>query len=388
MSVTWHSFDLLTGRRGAPVEVKANPSVSRFINEASEATVEVLIQRNGQQVPDWQASTRPGYTMLVALDDETDAPIWGGYVYRRVADAGSYVTCSLVTLENYLDRRYIVNNVEFVQADQVSDIAAGVLAASNGNGVQFVIDAPYSNWKRDRTYLIDEDKTFLSIFEELAGVENGIEFTVDLRWGDESHVTLDRVFKVRNRVGTAYLGAVGSNSDAPVCEFHLPGAVSAFTYVEDYSSENGANAVMAVSSGEGDDRPESKRHIALNTIQGYGGNMPMFERRFTPSTSITNLDTLDSHAARELQETWDGLIEFELELDAASGPQLDADWHLGDDVAVVVTCPRFPERVDSRGEVFPGFVATMRVIGWEYDFDAGKVKPRVVGINPVEVVTI
>lgn len=387
MAVTWHSFDLLTGRRGAPLEVKANPSVSRFINEATEATLEVVIWRDGKSVPDWKASTEPGYTMLVAIDDETDRPIWGGYVYRRVRNVGTSVACSLVTLENYLDRRFVNNDVTYTQQDQVSGIAHDLITTVSAYGVQFVVDAPYSNWRRDRTYLIDDDKTFLSILDELAGVENGIEFTVELAWHDESHEALDRIFKVRNRVGTAYLGGVGSNSDAPVCEFHMPGNISDFTYTEDYSSENGANAVVAVSSGEGDSRPESLVHIAGGVVTGYGGNMPAFERRFTPSTSITDIDTLDSHAARELQETWDGLLEFELELDLKRGPQLNSDWHMGDDVGVVITCPAFPEWSDSRGEVFPGFVATMRVIGWEIDFDNGKVKPRVVGINPVEVVT-
>lgn len=387
MPVTWHSFDLATGRRGAPLEVVANPSVSRFINEATEATLDVVIWRNGQPVPEWEASTEPGYTMLVAIDEETDRPIWGGYVYRRVADQGTSVSCSLVTLENYLDRRYLNNDVVFAGSDQVSVIARNVISASLEEGVEFVIDAPYSNWRRDRTYLVDEDKTFFSILEELAGVENGIEFTVELAWRDDTHLLLDRIFRVRNRVGTAYLGGVGSDSDAPVCEFHLPGNIAGFTYTEDYSSDNGANAVLATSSGEGDSRPESTLWIAANRVKGWGGDMPMFERRFTPSTSITDTDTLNTHARRELQETWDGLLEFELELDAKRGPQVNADWFLGDDVGVVLTCPRFPERVDSRGEVFPGFVANMRVIGWEYDFDAGKVKPRVVGINEVEVVT-
>lgn len=390
-NVSWHSFDLRTGRRGSRLVTDELGSVSRILNEATETTIDVRIWRDGATVPDWEAATEPGVVMLVAIDDDTEQPIWGGMCYRRVSNLGQdeSVTLNLVTLEAYLDRRYANDDFTFTGADQVSQIAHDMIASTLAEGVLFTIDAPYSNWKRDRTYLLDEDKTILSILNELADVENGIEFTVDLAWADgDTHMVLDRIIRIRDRVGTAYLGNFGTESDSPVAVFHMPGSVTDFQYVEDYSAEAGANAVMAVSSGEGDDRPESAIHIALDVVIGWGGSMPRFEKRFTPSTSITDTGTLDDHARDELQQTWDGTNELTLEAYLDTAPRLNSDWFLGDDVGVSLTCPRFPERTNSDNEVVPGYQANVRCIGWEIDLDERRVKPRLLEAREVEVETL
>jgi len=325
--------------------------------------------------------------MLVAVD-ENDAPIWGGLVYRRLSSESDWATLSLVTLEAYLDRRYINADVTFTGADQVSEIAKEVIETTLAEGIEFTIDAPYSNWRRDRTYLVDDDKTILSILSELADIDSGIEFTVDLAWTDETNTVLDRIIRIRNRVGTAYLGDFGVEADNPPAVFHMPGSVVGFQYLEDYSTENGANAVVAVSSGEGDTRPESLMNIAAGVVYGHGGQWPRFERRFTPSTSITDQGTLDDHAYSELLETWDGLKELTLEANLDTAPQLHVDWWLGDDVGVQLTGRRFPERMTSDGGRVAGYLAVLRVIGWEIDLDARRLKPRLVELNEVEVETL
>jgi hypothetical protein len=383
--VSWHSFDLRSGRRGPRVVTRQLGQVERILNEATETTLDVQIWRDGASVPDWDSSTLPGRVMLVAVD-ENDQPIWGGMVYRRVANGGEWVTLSLVTLEAYFDRRYINSDVTFTNQDQVSVIAHDVIATTLAYGIDFTVDAPYSNWLRDRTYLVDDDKTVLSVLQELAGVENGIEFTVDLAWADgDDHMVLDRIVRIRNQLGTAYLGSTGTESDRPIAIFHMPGSVVDFQYLEDFGPEFGANAVVAVSSGEGDTRPESFRHIARNIVAGFGGLWAMFEKRFTPSTSIIETDTLDAHASRELQQTWNGMNELTLEANLDTAPRVNSDWFLGDDVAVSLTCPRFPERVNSDGETVPGYQANVRCIGWSIDFDARRLIPRLLETHEVEV---
>jgi hypothetical protein len=387
--VTWHSFDLRSGRRGPQLTTRTLGSVSRILNEATETQIDVRIPsataENHALYDDTLAATLPGRVMLVAVDDN-DQPIWGGLVYKRINSAAEWMILNMVTLEAYLDRRYINANMTFTNEDQVSVIAKEVIETTLAEGVEFTVDAPYSNWPQDRTYLIDEDKTVLSVLEELVGVENGIEFTVDLAWADgDNHMVLDRIFRIRNQVGTAYLGATGSDSDQPIAIFHMPGSVTDFQYIEDYGSENGANAVLAVSSGEGDTRPESSLHIAAGIVAGWGGLWAMFERRFTPSTSITATATLDQHASSELQQTWDGMNELTLEANLDTAPRVNADWFIGDTVAVSLTCARFPERMNSDGEVVPGYQGNVRCIGWEIDFDKRRLKPRLLETTEIEV---
>jgi hypothetical protein len=387
--VTWHSFDLRSGRRGPQLTTRTLGSVSRILNEATETQIDVRIPSATAEdhalYDDTLAATLPGRVMLVAVDDN-DQPIWGGLVYKRVSSAAEWMSLNMVTLEAYLDRRYINADVTFTNEDQVSVIAKEVIETTLAYGVEFTIDAPYSNWLRDRTYLIDEDKTILSILQELSGIENGIEFTVDLAWADgDDHMVLDRIFRIRNQVGTAYLGVTGTDSDQPIAIFHMPGAVTDFQYIEDYGSENGANAVVAVSSGEGDARPESFRHIALGIVVGWGGLWAMFEKRFTPSTSITDTTTLDQHAHSELLQTWDGMNELTLEANLDTAPRVNADWFIGDTVAVSLTSQRFPERMNSDGEIVPGYQGNVRCIGWEIDFDARRLKPRLLETTEIEV---
>lgn len=387
IGVRWHSVDLRTGRRGAPVVAQIQGTISRILSEATEATLVSRIPGESALYDEWVAATEPGYVMLVAVDSN-DVPIWGGMLYKRVATASEWATLSLVTLEAYLDRRYADANYRFYNSDQISVIALQMVQTTLADGIGFTIDAPYSNWLRDRTYLVDDDKTILSILQELADVQGGIEFTVDIAWTDDTATTLDRILRFRNRLGTAYLGEFGVQNNNPPSVFTMPGSVTDFEYTEDYGSDNGANAVIAVSSGEGDTRPESMNNIAGGVVYGFGGNMVLFERRFTPSTSITDTGTLDDHAYQELLQTWDGLRQLTLTANLDTAPQVNVDWFLGDDVGVSLICPRFPERMSSDGGKVAGYLATLRVIGWEIDIDARQLKPTLIELNEVEVETL
>ncbi len=196
-------------------------------------------------------------------------------------------------------------------------------------------------------------------------VEGGPEFTVDLQWRDADHRILDRVIRVRDRLGTG--------SATPVARFDLPGCVTAFEFVEDYSSETAANDVVATSSGEGDARPESSH--AVDTAALAGG-WARFEYRFEPSTSITEVSTLDAHARRALSDMRDGANQLTLTARRDVAPQVGRDFYLGDDVAVVLTCPRFPARVDPDGAIGTGYESVQRCVGYRLDLDANTIEPR------------
>lgn len=372
--VSWHSFNLRSCRRGQRLATQQLGSFSRILCTPTEADLSIRIWDNDRQVPvdGWDAATRPGQVMLVAIDDETEEPLWAGMLYRRRSTSGPWVSVNLISLEGYLDRRY-VNDQKYSFTSQTM-VAAGVVNSVATDGVPFTVDPATSIRLRDREYFDDEDKTALSVLTELAGVENGLEFTVDLRWADETRTVLEPVLRLADRIGTAALH--------PVATFALPGNVRDFEYVEDYSAENGATAVRAVSSGEGDTRPESS-WWTITDIETSG--WCRLERNFTPSTSIADKPTLDLHARSELQQVWDGLNELTLEANLDTAPQPDVDWWLGDDVSVVLTCPRFPERTDADGAKVPGYQSVVRAIGWEIDLDARTLRPRLLETNPIDV---
>lgn len=365
-SVTWHSFDLRSGRRGPQLVPQAAGEFGRIVSEATEATVAVSCWDAELQQPrtGWDAGTLPGRVMLVALD-ELHAPVWGGMVLRRVSNASSWVTCTAVTLEHYLDRRY-VGDLEFTGEDASSDqavIAAGVIDAMTVDGLNFVVDAPVTGVLLARTYADNEDKTVLSALTELAAADTPLEYTVDLAWTDDTKTVLQRTLRIRPRIGTS--------RPEPVV-FSMPGPVKNFDFTEDYSPEFGANDVMATSSGEGDARPTSSHHVATDLL---ANGWARFENRFTPATSVTDEAQLDAAAAAELTDMQAGIQQLQLEANLDTAPQVNRDFWLGDDITAVLTCPRFPSYVDGDGLLQPGFVRTARCVGWSVDIAARTLKP-------------
>lgn len=376
--ISWHSFDLRSGRRGPRLITQSLGQVQRIIGEPSDGSQTVLwydatreTSSDGRPttaglIPGIEAATLPGRVMLVALDDDTEEPAWAGMVTRRRSDQGSWVGLDLVTLEGYFDRRYVKDHT-YTQTAQGAIIEGILTADASSTGAYFVVDAQAPT-PRDRTYADDDDKTVLSVMQDMMGVVNGAEFTVDLQWGNAEHTLLQPVVRIRERIGTA---------SAHPPQFTQPG-VTAFSYVEDYTSENGATDVLATSSGEGDTRPESAHHTALDLING---GWPLFEYRYSPSTSITETDTLDAHADSTLTEVRNGLAELTLTARLGAVPMPGVDFHLGDDVAVALTSARFPERTSPDNYPIPGYEKTVRCIGYAVDYDANTVEPRLVEVG-------
>lgn len=362
MALSWHSFDLRTGKRGQRVEVESTPALRRIIGEATDASLNVQCWRDGAPVAGWEDATEPGRRMLVALDDEDERIIWGGMVLRQVSGKGAWVSTSVATLEHYLGRRF-VGDLTFTGADQAS-IVAGIIGNVAVDGLDFTVDAPAEGQVRNRTYLDDEDKTALSVLSDLSGVVGGPEFTVDLEWANDARTEIRRVFRARQRIGTPRQFTT---------VWSLPGCVIDFAHTKDATEEFFANDVMASSSGEGASRPESNHVVATDLLAaGYA----RFEERFTPSTSITDVATLNSHAARRAVDMRLGLTSLTVVAALDQAPRINADWWLGDDITIELTCERFPER-NLAGSPAPGLTRRLRVVGWTIDPGAGTLTPDV-----------
>lgn len=372
MRLSWHTWDLKSGRIGGRLRVRGLGSAERIIGEPTSLTLEVACWDTDTQqaVPGWDSATLPGRSGVLLVDDDLGVPLWAGMVSRRRSTAGEWVSVDCDSLEAYLDRRYVGDH-SFEGVSQ-GQIVVGILTADVlPDGVALAIDAD-SPKARVRHYDDDEDKTVLSVLQDLMGVIDGPEWTIEPRWADGSHMALLPTLVVRDRLGTP--------DPLPAATWWMPGPVTGVRYVESYTADQGANDVLAVSSGAGKARPESDHMVAQALLDG---GWVRYEHRFTPSTSITQKDTLNEHAAETLAEMRDGLAELQLTARLTDGaPRPGVDFHLGDDVAVSLTCPRFPAQVDASGRKVAGYVRQTRCIGWRVDADELTVEPRLLEVNP------
>jgi hypothetical protein len=186
------------------------------------------------------------------------------------------------------------------------------------------------------------------------GVIGGPEWTVELSWNAD-HSAVVKTFKLRPRIGAAV--------DPPAAVFQSVGESSAsYTYRKSYAAGDGANHVVAYSSGEGEDQPFSSP-ARDETLLASG--FPRFEHRFQPETNISVQQTLDDYAERALALMAGGAVSFTVQAKLNAYPRLGVDWRLGDDVGMDLYGHRHPA----------GIVATRRCIGWDLDLRAETVAP-------------
>jgi hypothetical protein len=297
----------------------------------------------------WPQATRKGAVFLVALDEADEngvrRPLWGGMVTKRSRKVGDGLKMSLTTAEGYLDRVYVGD-------ESFTDIAQNVIVktlvekyAKTGalRGLPLRVEIIGGDGAaRTRAYLDKDDKTLYSILTDLSGIIGGPEWTVRWEWVDGA--TLGLVLTVGDRIGAP--SPVGLN---PAAQFYLPGSVTDAELVEGYGASEGANDVMAVSSGSGDARPQSPHQTNAGDLR------PRFEYRWSPSTSITDTGTLAAHAQRALAAMKNGSVALTLTANRKEAPKLGKEWYLGDDIGFDIAAQEFPA----------GITGTARAVGWE-----------------------
>lgn len=363
MDIEWCSVDFKTGARGSQLNVDKSGVLRRIIGAATDATVRVRCSNDGVELPGWDEATAKGRSLIVAVSKDGDFPLWGGLVRRRTSGRGAWVEVSAVTLESYFFRRYITTTLNWTDADP-TQVAVDALAQVTGLSTLVVSPTMTGNAVIDGYFGIDDNKRIGELLTDLSGIAGGIEWTVDLEWADADHTLLNYVVRLTPRIGTP--------GGANATQWNMPGSVRDFTHIEDFSEDTGANDVLALSSGEGGSKPRSTRYEDTALLATYA----RFERRFTPATSITSVQTLDQYAEAELTATRLGLTQLNLDANLDAAPRLNQDWWLGDDIDVSLTCDRFPAKMVN-GLWDAGYTQRLRTVGWDLDFDGRTVTPRI-----------
>lgn len=340
--LSWVSVNALTGSIVADLPtLRPDGSLKRTIGRHEAQTATLPLDGAPEN---WKTATREKSVFLVALSDPLDneprgLPLWGGMVTGIEPNEGSELPISMITAEDYLNDRFVGDESFFTwpQNDIVEELILKYVA-NDGIPIR-VVKLPGANPVRGRTYADKDDKTVYAILEELSGVINGPEWTIEWEWVDKRKLGL--VLYVGERIGSAAPAGLGPSS-----WFNLPGNVSKARLSKGYQRGEGANDVMAVSSGSADARPQSSHHVAPND------GRPKIEFRWSPSTSITEQATLEGHAERALAGLKDGTKALSITADRKG----TTPFSLGDDVGFNLTSWAWPD----------GISGTARAIGIEW----------------------
>jgi hypothetical protein len=360
--VRWIACDLVTGRiteelpnlkpTGAIGEVMGSITTAQF-------TLPIPLRPAGSAPWNWEGATSPGRSMIVALG-ANNQPFWAGRITRRKGGTEPLLQLGTESLHGYLDCRYIGDHT-WTNADDISVIAAGLIADADDEGIGFLVDAPPSGHLRDRTYKDKDNKTIYRAMTELSGVIDGPEWTIDLGWEDEDELVVTKTVRVAPRIGVAAVEPNAVFETTTNSVFETVGSSEArYAYDEDYTNGKGANDVVSYSSGQGDAQPFSS-HARDEFLLANG--WPRYEYRFQPSSSITSVATLNSHAQAKLAVMRIGGKAWVIDARWSVYPRLGVDWRIGDDISWRLLGHRHPDSVGGRG----------RAIGWSVDCEQDRI---------------
>lgn len=338
MDYTFLATDLLTGTVVDELPLIVT-QMTLSLCEAGALSAVVPIADPSVASRPWQAATQPRRTAIYV--DRGGVLIWGGIIWsRRTVDNGNAIQIDAQTFESYFARRVIKKTLMFSATDQfeiVRQIIGYAQSAGSGNiGVQ--VDNTNSGVLRDRTYYWYERKPVLEAVQQLAQVDNGFEFTIDVSY-DTSGSPVKRL-----RLGYPRLGAPVS---ATGYVFELPGNIVTYDWPEDGSSS--ANSVTAVGAGEGDQMLVAEAMSLAEIDAGY----PLLEAT-TQYKDVSVFSTLTQHAVADMRQKARDIITPALTVRADVEPQLGS-YRLGDAVRIVISSPRHPGN--------PGLDTYARIVG-------------------------
>jgi hypothetical protein len=191
-------------------------------------------------------ATYPGRTGIYVMRD--GVPVWGGVIWKREWDefaATFRLTCG--SWESYA--YHVLQRVDFNYTNTDQFQIARDLLNSNGVTVASGITWPTSGTTgrlRERTMLISDHKSVGLELEQLAGLEDGFDYTV------ESYVKEDGSFARRYLWGYPTLGRSASlDPSLNSLTLDYPGNLAPFKLSED--AESSAWRLFAVGDGDGDE---------------------------------------------------------------------------------------------------------------------------------------
>lgn len=278
--VRFVAADLKTGVVRGELPLAPTAGLSRLLSNVGAGRLDLPVT-DPACPPEWERWTKPWRALIVAVD-ESYRIVWSGVVSNRRRGHGPVVALDAVSVEGYLDQVY-VPDLTFAADDQTSVIAAALAqVAIDDDGIAMTVDCPASGVVRDRVYAADENARVLGRVQELAAVDDGFEWMIDVAWSDQTRTAFTLTF----RTGYPNLGTVVAD---PVWRFECPGSVVGFELTE----PGPVTRVKAWGDESNDVRISSVELVDTDT-EALG--WPRVEYRETfPGVSVQA--TIDAHGA-------------------------------------------------------------------------------------------
>lgn len=269
--------------------------------------------------------TIPGRTALYV--DRDGVLLWGGILWTRGYDsADQALVLGGAEFESYFIDRYITTDAVFAATDQLA-IARSLITtaqASPSGNLGVVIGSETSGVLRDRTYEGFELKDVLSALQQLAAVDNGFDFAIDVAYVAGVPTKSLRLNYPRRGQTAARTG----------WQWEFPGNIQSYTWPEDATTQ----AVRSWATGGG--LGAGQLRASYTTTSSLDAGFPLLESKFAYG-DVVEPATLQAHAtadakAMSLPVTIPTLM-VRPDVDPTIGSYIT-----GDEFRLRITDPRFP----------------------------------------------
>ena len=305
----------------------------------------------------WDQLILPWRNLVLVLDED-ERIVWHGVPNDDPTDSLDTVSFPCVTLEGYFLRRY-VPSLAYVGRDQ-SDIARDLASlCGDAAGIPLEYDCPPTGVLVDATYADDENARVYNRLQELAAVEDGFNWTVDVDWTDDSHTRVKYTF----RTGYPYLGY---RTATPEHVFDLPGNISGFDSSRPWGDGDAATHVRAI--GDGDAESKVMSAPIVDTVREAAGFVRLEDRRHF--SGETDQGRINSHAQAMAAQLFGGQNVVTVTVRDGVGTSL-GDLTLGDTARVSIDTPT--RRLDE----------VLVVVGWSLAAGSSQFKPTLARLGVV-----
>lgn len=290
MSYRFMVCELKTGKVLEEAPLRISQELSRVLRGDGGGEFQLPI-RHPETPENWEQLILPWRSLILVVEEASERIVGHGIPTERLRRGGGIIIYPVVTVEGYLMRRGVPDRV-YRQRDQAAiakDLAA---VAGDAAGIPLRYDCPDSGVRRDREYSSADNASVLDRLQELAAVQDGFDWIIDVDWADDEHTAVKYTF----RTGYPHLGNRTNEPEHLFDKFSDPlnggGNVLGYTHSDQWGVGDAATYVDAQGDGDNDTRLTSA--AIIDTVREAAG-WPRLERRETFS-GVTEQATIDAHA--------------------------------------------------------------------------------------------